>query len=822
MRIRAGGKNEQHPSKELDLAKNMNREALGKGILAGITVLDLADEKGSFCSKLLADLGATVIKIEPPEGNPERKIGPFYRTQAGEHVSLSFAYHNSNKFGLVLDPWTAEGKKTFLHLVQKADVLVETFSSNRLGKIDLSPQQLRRTNPELIHLSITGFGRSGPKRNFHFSDLVGSAAGGQIYLSGPDHGPPCRLPGLQSCYSACLHGAIAVLLSLRKKRLTGRGSYIDLSIQEAVVSTLDNVMINYFREGHIAKRQGCHYEGNYFSIIKCKNGFCQISILGNWETLLELLTCEQKCEDLLRPQWRRPEYRQNRYDYIFNLVERWAHSWDKEQLFELGQTMRFPWAPVVSPDEVLGSPQLKARRFFIPLSLPGTSLTTWVPRVPYKFSRLPSPPLRAAPSLGEYNEIIIKQLNLNKNQPAISRGNSSCSPTSSGILKGIRVVDLTRMVSGPLATRILADFGAEVIKIQSSTTAQGAEHNEAIPFAVRNRNKRSICLNLNQQAARKIFRRLVAISDVVVENYSPRVMANWNLTYHQLKRVRSDVIMASISAMGHSGPWKNYVAFAPTIHALSGFLFSMPHRKDHPTNLAYPYGDVVAGLYAAYAILAALEYRERTGKGCHIDLSAYEALCTLLGPEYMKSALSRKARSKRTEYEYLPQGAPEGCYPCKGNDRWCVISIQNDKQWKDFCRIAKQSEFLSARYSTKEARIKNRIELDKLIAQWTVHQNAEDLVGRLQKAAIAAAAVHNAADLAKDKHLISRNFFISLQHPGLGTIRCDRSSLWPWRESTAKWKAAPLLGQDNHYVFAELLEMSDADIVSLKKQGVIR
>jgi crotonobetainyl-CoA:carnitine CoA-transferase CaiB-like acyl-CoA transferase len=298
-------------------------------------------------------------------------------------------------------------------------------------------------------------------------------------------------------------------------------------------------------------------------------------------------------------------------------------------------------------------------------------------------------------------------------------------------------------------------------------------------------------------------------------------MANWGLTYERLREAKPDIIVASISAMGGGGPWKDYVGFAPTFHALSGLLSLMPPDGVRPMNLGHAYGDAVAGLYAALGILSALEHREHTGEGQHIDLSAYEAVCTLLGPEYMKSAanaLPRAGKALRGDHRWA---GPDGCYPCKGEDRWCVIAIDGEKEWEAFCRISRIPGLMSQRFSTPAGRSKNRAEMDALIGRWTIRHTAGDVARRLQWAGIAAASVQNARDLAKDRHLASRRFFTSLEHPSLGTIVSDRSALWPWRRNPKGWKAAPLLGEDNQYVFVRLLGMSDEEVRSLSEKGII-
>jgi crotonobetainyl-CoA:carnitine CoA-transferase CaiB-like acyl-CoA transferase len=738
-----------------------------KGLLAGICILDLADEQGSFCSKLLADLGAAVIRIESPEGN------------AARHTT-SFLYRNSNKLAITLDLKDRYGKRAFHQLIRTSDVLVESFHPGYLEALSLGYGKLRCINPRIIHLSITGFGQTGPKSAYHACDSVCAAFGGQMSVSGIRAGKPLKLFGPQSFYAASLFGANAVLLNLRKRRISGKGCYIDLSIQEAVASTLDHVLVDYFHDGTISNRQGDDYAREPFTILRCKDGYIQIPILRNWETLRELITSEIKAKGLLENRWNSKTYREKHYSFLVDSVEAWTRTHTKYELFELGQAMGLPWAPVESPQEVRKSPQLKARGFYI---------RTTPEKGGHRIS-LPGSPYQLRAEAGKSS--------------AVQNDSSSCSIGSGEILRGIRVLDFTRMLSGPYATRILGDFGAEVIKIQSSLTATGAERNDAPGFLAWNRNKRSISLNLNRAEARELLLELVSISDVVVENFSPRVMANWGLNYTRLETVKPGLIMASISAMGQTGPWKNFVGFAPTFHALSGLTAATSRALDTPAGIGFAYGDIVTGLYAALAILASLENKHRTGSGQYIDLSGYEALCTLMAPADDSDSASSW-----------------GCYPCKGQDRWCVIAASHDAEWESFRKIFDMPELKSSRFSTQALRRDHREELDKLISQRASTCKDGTIVRRLQKTHIAAGVVQNAADLARDRQLAARRFFTSLRHPVFGKCRSDRSALWPWNENTAGWKAAPSFGEDSHYVLVELLGHSEPEFQMLKDKGII-
>jgi crotonobetainyl-CoA:carnitine CoA-transferase CaiB-like acyl-CoA transferase len=361
-----------------------------------------------------------------------------------------------------------------------------------------------------------------------------------------------------------------------------------------------------------------------------------------------------------------------------------------------------------------------------------------------------------------------------------------------------------------------------VIKVQSSKTAHGSEENGTPYFAAWNRNKRSVTIDLSHPEARGIILRLAACSDVVVENFSPRVMANWGLTYDTLKEVRPDVIMASISAAGQTGPWKDIVAFGPTFHALSGLTSAFSASGDAPVCPGHAYGDTIIGLYGTLAILAALERRESAGVGAYIDLSGYEAVCTLLGPGLLEAASAGGGSVRhRQGLDPFAGGAASGCWQCLGQDRWCVIAISNEDDWRSFCSVALPTELSDPRFSSAEGRRRHWQELDGLIGSWTTGNEAEKIVDILQKAGVAAAVVQNAEDVSRDRHLARRGFFVPLSHRGIGSLVSDRSALRGAGMDRKHWRGAPLLGADNEYVFGRLLGLTGEEIDSFREKGVI-
>jgi len=390
------------------------------------------------------------------------------------------------------------------------------------------------------------------------------------------------------------------------------------------------------------------------------------------------------------------------------------------------------------------------------------------------------------------------------------------------ILSGMRVLDFTWMLAGPYATRTLADFGAEVIKIQCAKTLGGVEYNLGGYFNTWNRNKRSITLDMSHPEAREIALRLTEISDVAIENFSPRVMSNWGLDYDSMKEVRPDLIMASMSAMGQTGPWKDFVAYGPTVQALSGLTYLTSFHQDAPMGLGYSYADVIAGLYAGLAVLAALEYRDRTGEGQYIDISEYEAACTLIGPTLLDVSLNdNESLPTGNQGDHL-QAAPFGCYRCLGTDAWCVIAVFNETEWQALCRVMNHPEWtVQERFSTMSKRKIHAKELDNMLEEWTKRLSPFDLVKLLQEEDVPAGIVQNAEDIALDPHLRARDYFVGLEHSVLGMTFSDASPIRLSDKASAGWKAAPLLGEDNRYVYMELLNFSESKLTSYIEKGVI-
>ena len=396
-------------------------------------------------------------------------------------------------------------------------------------------------------------------------------------------------------------------------------------------------------------------------------------------------------------------------------------------------------------------------------------------------------------------------------------------------LQGVRVVDTCIYWAGPMATALLADLGAEVIKIESIQrldylrllggwpTPDGYEWSSVFNGA--NRNKFGITLNLNDQRGKDIFKDLVRVGDIVTENFSPRVMENWGLTYDALKEINPRLIMLSMPGFGTTGPLRNYVTFGPNVEMVSGMPTISGYPGGEPMMTGYM-ADPAAGLMGAVAVMTALQYRRRTGKGQHIDLSQMEAITTFMGGALMDYVMNDRFQPRRgNRHPFL---APHGVYPCKGDDEWVTITISSDDEWSAFCAAVGSPDWTQeARFSDNRSRHENHDALDVLIGQWTSQHDRREIMGVLQQAGVAASPVLSYGDVLDDPQLQHRGFFQTVTRPVTGTH--------PYPGFPAKFsetpvtirRPAPTLGQDNEHVLGTILGMTKEQIAQLAEDEII-
>jgi crotonobetainyl-CoA:carnitine CoA-transferase CaiB-like acyl-CoA transferase len=393
-------------------------------------------------------------------------------------------------------------------------------------------------------------------------------------------------------------------------------------------------------------------------------------------------------------------------------------------------------------------------------------------------------------------------------------------------LKGIRVLDFTWIVAGPVATRILADQGAEVIKLERKQPSTLGARRVGLQGGL-NRNKLSVAINMGKPQGIELARRLAAISDIVIDNFSARVMRQWTMDYESLSAIKPDIICLSMSGFGHTGPRSNDVSFGPTLQALAGYTAMMAGAHGNPAGWGYSYADMVGGQAGALAALVALWHRARTGRGQFVDLSQFESVASLIGPALLDAAVNDRAQKPSGSESQEAPAAPSGVYRCcsrdDDDDRWLAISVRSHSEWRRFVTAIGSPTWASdERFRTLFLRMRNREALDGCISQWTIEHRAEEAMSVLQDAGIAAGVVANGADLCeRDPQLQDRGFWMPVTLPDGTTTQVPGVPFKLSHTPATAPRVAPAIGDDNDYVLGDLLGLGRAEREALGASGAI-
>ena len=399
----------------------------GSGALAGLRVLDLTDLKGSLAGRVLADMGADVIKIEPPGGDSTRQIGPFVNDQPHPDRSLCFWFYNLNKRSVTLDYQHARGAELVMRLAESADVVIESFEPGRLERLGLEWDDLHERNPALVLCSIAPFGQTGPYSDFAADDTVLSALSGMLYVNGFANQPPVRPLGLQTYHCAGYYGAISIMCALFARDRSGQGQWIDLSMQETATYGVEHVPPMYFGLGQIERRRGTLHWAASFKVGQCRDGYALLSSTGDWTTLVEWVNAEGKAQDLTRPEWSDQAYRREHAGQLFDILDNWAKDQSCEEIASQAQVLRLPCAPLRSINALVNDEQLIARGYFVEVEHPELGRKFLYPGAPYLFSGTPWRLYRRPPLLGEHNkEILTGELGLSIEELGVLRAEGVC------------------------------------------------------------------------------------------------------------------------------------------------------------------------------------------------------------------------------------------------------------------------------------------------------------------------------------------------------------------------------------------------------------
>ena len=787
--------------------------------LKDLTVVEVAEGVGGpFCGRLLAGFGANVVKVErPPNGDWTRGARPRLPDVPDSESSTLFLYLNMGKQSVVVDWETDEGASTLAGLLRDADVLIEDWPHDfEAGQRIL--EEAKADNPGLIDLSLTPFGTTGPYRSWKTTPLVSLAIGGILYLCGDEDREPLLIPGHQSEYMAGLHGYDGVMMALWERDVTGDGPRVEVSEIESLAAVHQFTFVMHTYAGLVRRRHGARWEnqgvyGRYpIALLPCMDGYMSYSVSteGQWEMLFPMIGRPELTEE---PWFTDFQKRRENVDEIDAILIDWMKDKTRQEVFEIAAgTWSEPASPLLELAEVLDDPQLKFREFFADVSHPDAGTLTY-PTVPFRMS-VTQPNFSRAPRLGEHTSVVVQR----------ARRTTTRSPRSEragwrggGALSDVRVVDLTRVWAGPLATRVLGDFGAHVVKI--SDPRAPLEMISGITNKL-NRNKLSIGLRLDQKEGRDAFLDLVAVSDVVIENFRPRVMRNFGLTYEDLCEVKPDIVMCSMPGYGTEGEYAEYPAFGPSVEATTGLSSMMGYEGGPPRTSSQALPDPVAALNSVSVIMTALHHRKKTGRGQFIDLALSEGTICHIG-EYI-AAHSRTGLQPPRSGNSHPDHAPYGVFPAMGDDEWVAVCVTSDEQWKALCELVGSPELASdPKFAERSARRRNSSLADAVVSEWTSGRDGATAAAALQAVGIAAGLVGNNRQLLQDPHLNARGFFVEIEEPDLGPKVYDGQAIRMDRMDPSAWTPCERLGEHSIRIFDELLGWDPAAIESLEQRGIM-
>jgi crotonobetainyl-CoA:carnitine CoA-transferase CaiB-like acyl-CoA transferase len=783
--------------------------------LGGLRVVDLADERGEMCGRMLADLGAEVLRVEPPGGAVSRQLPPF---AADERTSLFFGLRNLGKRGAVLD-LGSEADREHLHaLLAEADVLLESFAPGTLAGWGLDPDALRARHPHLVVTSMTGFGQSGPYRDFEWTDLVGFAMGGMMHRCGAPSRPPVVMPGALASDNLGVTAAFATLMALWQRIDTHTGQHVDVSAFEALAALSDWSIPSHSINPVAGTRAGA----GIYSLYRCADGWVRMIVLvkHHWKALLEWMGHP---EELADPALEEFVPRLIRHAEIEKVIERFFADRKMIEVAEEAQARGLAATPLLRPGEVLENAHTKARGSFrdvdvadgVRVRMPAGLLTHEGERV-HGGDRVPR--------LGEHGQGAFSD-----DRAAGASLWPIAAPSQRASRKpfdGIRVLDFGVGAVGVEIGRFLAEYGADVIKVESRgapdfiRTIMGTEMNPS--FASSSRSKRSFGVNLKTERGLALVHELARSADVVIENNAAGVMERIGLGYEKLAELNPRIVMFSSQIVGSFGPWSGWIGYGPSTHPVSGlqWLWNYPEDVDAPAGSTNVYPDHFVGRIGAFAVTAGLLQREKSGRGLHLDAAQFESAMEMIGD--LLAQESESPGSVRPLGNASRRGAPWGCYPCAGDDEWCVVCVRSDEEWQALRRAMGDPAWARSEAFVSEAgRRAAQGEVEAGLAAWTCARSPHDVMQALQQAGVPAGVVTHGGHLNADPHLKERGFLAIVEQPDLGTVTFEGEAFHGSGWDPARIGHAPRLGEHTREIAVERLRLDEAEIDALVAEGVL-
>jgi crotonobetainyl-CoA:carnitine CoA-transferase CaiB-like acyl-CoA transferase len=850
------------------------------GALSGIRVVELADELAEYCGLTLAGLGADVVKVEPPGGSPTRRIGPFYEDRADPERSLFFWQYNRGKRSIELDLQRERDAQRLRSLLASADILLESTPRGTLDALGLGAPALREQFSGLIHARVTPFGDDGPWRDFKACDLVHLALGGVMMNCGYDPAPdgtydlPPIAPQMWHAYHVAGEQlSMAIIAALLFRHRTGVGQQVSCAVHEAVAKSTEVDLMTWVMRRALVLRQTCRHARESISphptIAHTKDGRWVMANLGNRpDDGLKLIALMERygIEPGLDPQNATPP-RYGRFvpgtapdkskrDPAMEAVARFVRAFTYENIpWREAQQDGMLWAPLRKPHENALDPHWIARGSLTDLAHPELGRSLRYPTSKWISTATGWVPGRRAPQLNEDASNVDDAPE--RRAPAID---AKADPARAGkpsrrgkpfALDGIRVLDFTWFLASAGGTRFLSSFGAECLKVELKSHpdtrlaamapigGREARERATVPlrgvtdpdmggqFNNKNPGKRGISLNVRHPKGLEIARRLVAMSDIVAEGFSPGVLDSWGLGYDQLRAIKPDIIYVQQSGMGAQGTYGRFRTVGPIANAFAGLseMSGLPEPA-MPAGWGYSYLDWMGAYSFALAMLTALFHRARTGEGQWIDASQTEVGLFIAGTAILDWSANGRIFSRIGNRSPYKPAAPHGVYPCAGEDRWLAIACFSEAEWRALTEVAKRGDWAEdSRFADLAARLAHQDALDATIGQWTKAHDARHLMLALQSAGVPAGVCQTAEDRCDHDPQLSHLEWLT-------EVTGSKIGRWPVAEVPVKLsespafaggridRGAPCYGEDNEYVYGELLGMTKREIADLAAEGV--
>ncbi len=819
-------------------------------MLNGLPVLDLTDHRGEIGPWMLAELGADVIKVEPPGGTSARRAQPLYQ---GE--SLQFIAYNSGKRLVTLDPASAADRTAFRELLAGAEVIIDSGPPGLMAAYGVDRAKLLEINPGIVSVLVTPFGADGPRSEEPATELTIAALGGPVRIQGTPDRAPVKVSVPQVWRHAGAEAAMVALLAKTRADRLGQPQFVDLSAQSVMTWTMLNAMEAHAVQGSDFERTGATLELAMTMPLRrqCADGYVILVPRGAncgglvpWMVEDEVVDPSWADEDWGSFDQRVMEGQPTAVSHadLIDAMDRLCLKYTKRELLERGLEAGVTIAPLNTVADLLAFEQLEARSFWrqLPIdSSPGGGLTASSDaedqvRVPGAFVMVDDERLSDEPRAIATTAVGPVRFDRSTRTPAGGGdpGQGEPGPAAEGgdlPFAGLKVADFSWVGVGPITAKNLADHGATVVRVESEHRIDGLRVqppfkdgvsgiNRSNFFGSFNTSKHSLAIDLKNEGGLRVAKRLVEWADVVIDSWTPGAMARLGLGPDEIRKTNPDVITVTTSLLGKGGAFSTMAGYGYHAAAIAGFFDLVGWADLPPDGPWLAYTDTIGPRFIGTALLAALDRRRRTGEGCHIEAAQLEIALQLLAPELLHHELDGAVAARMGNR--TPEIAPQGIYPCRGDDCWVAISVVDDEAWGRFREaLGNPTWAKGAVLDSVSGRLANHDAIDVAIAGWTAERSEEEVEDLLGAAGVAVAKVQRSQDLLADPQYEHRGFYRWLEHDEVGTVPYAGHSYRIEGYDHGPRHAAPMLGQHTFDILTDLLAFDVDEVAEIAATGCL-